>query len=219
MGAGNKAWALKVLSQDERKTLEERIHKLEEETGAELIVVFLKSADNYLSAPLLIATFFTFLTTLMLSTLVSFSHEYFLIVLQIPLFYLFFSLGRIPFFKRQAVSDAKKEEEFNEKAQALFLELGVNRTTDRVGSLLVLSLFERRIRLLVDEKLAHSISQAELDGFVQTLIPHFREKHYFDGLSNSLDLIEQKYRQILPAKKERLSSDQLPDTIRWFDYS
>ena len=219
VGAGKKPWALKVLNSEQRTDLEARIHKLEDETGAEIIVAILKSADNYLHAPLMIAAFFTFLTTLMLSTLMSFSHEYLLIVIQIPLFMLFFSLGKIPFFKMQAVSDAKKTEEFNEKAQALFLELGVNQTKERVGSLLVVSLFERKIRLLVDEKLAKEISQKELDQFVQTLIPHFKNSEFYLGLSESLVLIEKKYRELFPQKLDRKSSDELPDTIRWFDYS
>lgn len=219
MGAGNQTWALKVLSPEQRTNLETRINRLEEETGAELIVTILKSSDNYLHAPLMIGAFFTFLTTLMLSTLMSFSHEYILIILQIPLFIIFFSIGRIPFFKIQAVSDAKKTEEFNEKAQTLFLELGVNQTKERIGSLLVISLFERKIRLLVDEKLAKEISQNELDQFVQKLIPHFRKNEFYEGLSESLTLIEAKYRELFPQKLERRNAGELPDTIRWFDFS
>ena len=217
--AGNKTWALKILSKEQRTILEERIHKLEQETGAELVVAVLKSSDNYLHAPLMIGAFFTYLTTLMLSYLITFSHEYLLIVLQIPLFMLFFSIGKIPFFKMQAVADAKKVEEFNEKAQSLFLELGVNQTKERIGSLLVISLFERKIRLIVDEKLAKEISQQELDQFVLTLIPHFRKNDFFLGLSESLKLIETKYREVFTQKAELKSSGELPDTIRWFDFS
>lgn len=219
VAAGKKSWARKVLTLQERLLLEKRIQALEEKTGAELVVVILRSADSYLSAPLLIASFFTFLTTLIISTLFSFSHEAYMLLCQIPLFFLFYFIGRLSFFKVLAVSDAKKNEEFNEKALTLFHELGVERTHGRVGSLLVISLFERKIRLLVDEALAQKINQTELDTFVQTLIPHFRKRKFYQGLNLSLELIEKKYEEVFTQKVENKPKDQLSNAIRWFDFS
>jgi len=219
VAAGKKSWTKKFLSIQERLLLEKKIKNLETQTGAELVVVILKSADSYLSAPLLIATLFTFLSTLIISTLLTFSHEIYLILSQIPLFFIFYYLGRLPFFKILAVSDTKKCEEFNEKALTLFLELGVNKTNDRNGSILVISLFERKIRLLVDETLSKKISQNELDSFVQTLIPHFKKKKFYTGLNASLELLEKKYLELKLKKEITQTNDQLSNTIRWFDFS
>ena len=51
VGAGKKPWALKVLNSEQRTNLEARIHKLEDETGAEIIVAILKSMKGQFPIP------------------------------------------------------------------------------------------------------------------------------------------------------------------------
>lgn len=213
------AWKRKILSQDEETQIEEKIKSFEDETGSELIVCVAKACDPYPAAILRFAIIAAFVTSFLASLYLDFAFNYYLILLQFLLLIVFIFVGRTSAVKKYALSQVETEREVDEKALELFFLLGSSQTTHRSSIFLLVSLFEKRIKLLVGRDIKEKLSQEDLDDIVQTIQSEFKRKLFFSGLTKAIDTISVDIKKNFPDKVMSEAPDELENKITWLDFS
>lgn len=78
-------------------------------------------------------------------------------------------------FARLFLRGARRDLEVRQHARALFLERELFRTRGRIGTLLLVSLFERRVELLADTGFNGRIGAAEWARVVARMTPHLAD--------------------------------------------
>ena len=101
-------------------------------------------------------------------------------------------IGHFPWAKKFALSDLEVERECLEKAVECFHTLGTSKVSHKVTAMIMVSVLERKIFVLVDEKLKSEITQAELDELVEIMKEHFKEGNMGLGFVQSIESLEQK---------------------------
>lgn len=81
--------------------------------------------------------------------------------------------------------------------------------------MIMISVLERRIEVLVDEKLKSEITQAELDELVDIMKKHFVKGHMGIGLVQSIESLEVKILKDFGGKVSSISPTELKDTIHF----
>ena len=105
--------------------------------------------------------------------------------------------------------------EVKEKACELFFTKGLTNTESRVGIILLISLMERKIELVVDQKIKEKISQEILDQMIKTISVKFKKKDYVSGLSESIQFIQEKILVAFNGKIQDKKSNELSNLIIW----
>lgn len=116
-----------------------------------------------------------------------------------------------PPFARLLLRDGRAQIEVRQYAESLFLKRALFATRARTGVLVLVSLFERRIEIVVDTGIGGRVTEAEWQSVIARMSPHLRDRHPFEALRDALEAIE----QLLAAKGLRGGADilnELPDT-------
>jgi len=212
------SWKRKILSVQEESKIEQKIALYEKETGAELVICIAKSSDPYPAAVLRFSILATLAISALLTFYFTFSHELILVGSQLILFFLLTFIGRSNHIKRFFLSKLETDREVGEKAMELFYSRGLYQTKYKVGILLFISIQEKMIRLLVDKKLQEKISQDDLDYIVNILGKEFKTGHYFNGLNQTLNILEEKILHFFPEKVQPQDSEnEIANKILWAD--
>ena len=69
-----------------------------------------------------------------------------------------------------------------------FVRLGVERTRDRTGILIFVSLAERYARIIADDGIAARVPQSRWQGAIDALVAHMRGGRIADGFVTAIDL-------------------------------
>ncbi|HEX6766891.1 MAG TPA: hypothetical protein VF103_15455, partial [Polyangiaceae bacterium] len=140
-----------LLPEAKRRTTE-AIRSIEAQTAAEVVVTVRHSANHYVGSS---ATFG--LAVAALALVVMFVSPQVYDVRTIPLDALLaFLLGAVlchyaPPLKRVLTSRARRKRALDERARASFTELGIGKTKEHTGLLVVVALFERTALVVPDE--------------------------------------------------------------------
>jgi|GEM_PF-3810938 len=147
--------------------INELIQKYELETGSELTVVVTDKSDPYPAATLRGSLFTSLLTTLLISSYFHFTFEIGLlfILIFISFFHLVIKRTNLDYF---FVTQVEKDRESLEKAKELFLEKAILKTQHRLNSFIFMSIFERKIYILVDQNLKQKVSDSELKEIINS---------------------------------------------------
>ena len=147
------------LTEHERTLIAERVAALEARTGTQVVTAVVGKSDSYPEAPwkafalgsaaAALACVIWQLAAGGWSTDASrMSHV--LVILGSGAFLALFAILHAP-FARLFVDRTRRDVEATQFAQSLFFQRGLDRTRGRVGILLLVSLFERKVVLLADE--------------------------------------------------------------------
>lgn len=204
-----------ILIQDDVKLVETRLKQFEAATGCELLIVITNASDPYPAAPWR----FGVVSGFMLSLLFAYYFEFHQVLLWPVSFFLVTLLmtwiGHFDWAKKYALAEWEVARECREKAIELFHSLGTSKTTQKVTAMIMISVLERRIEVLVDEKLKSEITQAELDELVDIMKKHFVKGHMGIGLVQSIESLEVKILKDFGGKVSSISPTELKDTIHF----
>lgn len=204
----------KILNNTEEKSIENLIASLEEKTGAELTLAIYQEADPYPASYYRMAIFPTLFWVSIMEMIFYLSPTSIIAVIILSYVFLFFAgekLGLKKFF----LSKTEVAREVKEKACELFFTKGLTKTDSKVGMILLISLLERKIELVVDQKIKEKISQDVLDQMVQTISSKFKKQDYVSGLSESIQFIQEKILLSFNGKIQEKKSNELSNTIIW----
>jgi len=214
-------WRRSILSAREEEKIENKISEFETKTATELVVCVLKAADPYPGAIYRFAILFSLLFATAITFLFQFDHEFYLILLVGFLIILGTILGKMSFIKKLALVQDEIDREVREKSIELFQSLEINRTKDKIGILLLLSLQERKIEILVGKKLSEKISQEDLDNIVKHLSNNFKNNDFGVGFLWAIDNLSEKVTHFFPKLTDTIddSKNELSNKIVWGDFS
>lgn len=101
------------------------------------------------------------------------------------------------------------------RARQLFAALGMHRTATRNGVLIAMSLRDRRVAVVGDEKLHDVVGEAYWRGIVATLTREFAAVRYCEGLLDAIARIGEVLRERFPRRENDVN--ELRDDISYGD--
>jgi len=117
----------------------------------------------------------------------------------------------LPGLHRRLIHPDEMAAEVGEKAMLSFFELGVHRTRDRTGILILISLFERRVQLLADEGIHVRVPEVTWEEIVQTITAGLHEGNACEALCTAIgrcaDILEEHF----PRRDD--DRNELPDLV------
>ena len=204
-----------ILIQDDVKLVESQLKKFEENTGCELLLILAKESDLYPGASLRFGIIGGFILTFCFSLFFEFHHGYYwpIAMLLVTLFMIW--TGHFSGVKKFALSDVETERETFEKAVECFHTMGTSRVSHKVTAMIYVSVLEKKIFVLVDEKLKEKISQSELDELVTIMQGHFKQGHMALGFIDSIKSLEDKILKDFGGKVSDVNPDELDDKLHF----
>ena len=205
------------LIQDDIKLVETKLKSFEEKTGCELLLVITDASDSYPAASWRFGFIAGFILTFLFSYYFIFEHQMLWPVTFLVIALAMTWVGHFPWAKKLALSDWEVTRECREKAIELFHTLGTSKVSHKVTAMIMISVLERHIEVLVDEKLKSQISQPELDELVEIMGKHFGEGHMAKGLVQSIESLEIKILKDFGGKVSEINPSELKDTIHFLN--
>ncbi|MFP5385413.1 MAG: hypothetical protein ACLGHN_05000 [Bacteriovoracia bacterium] len=204
-----------ILIQDDVKLVESQLKKFEENTGCELLLILAKESDLYPGASLRFGILAGFILTFSFSLFFEFHHGYYWPLAMLLAIVLMIWVGHFKWFKKFALSEVETDRETFEKALECFHTRGTSRVSHRVTAMIYVSVLEKKIFVLVDEKLKEKISQSELDELVSIMQGHFKQGHMALGFTESIKSLEEKILKDFGGKVSDVNPDELDDKLHF----
>lgn len=205
----------KILIQDDINLIEAQLKKFEQNTGCELLLVLAKESDAYPGASFRFGIIGGFTLTFILSLLIEFAHGYYWPIIMFVLTLLMIWIGHFPWAKKYALSDIEVDRETFEKAVECFHTMGTSKVSHKVTAMIYVTVFERKIYVLVDDELKTKITQPELDELVTIMKGHFKQGNIALGYTDSIESLEEKILNDFGGKVSDVSPDELDDKLHF----
>ncbi len=108
----------------------------------------------------------------------------------------------IPAFGRLFLNRERARGEVRQHAQGIFLQREMFATAERVGILMLVARFERRIVILPDSGIARHVSRRELDDIIAVMAPHLAAERPVEAFRAGFDALAALLKQkgINPAR-------------------
>ena len=202
-----------ILIQEDVTLVEQKIAEFENRTGCDLLLVIAKESDPYPAAPLRFGVLSAFLISLGFSYYLDFHQNFLWPIFFLLLTMVFTWLGNFPFLKRLALSSWETKRETLEKAIEQFHSLGTSKVSHAMTAMIMVSVLEKSIHVLVDEKIKEQISQSELDDLILIMQKHFKDGNMALGFIQSIQSLEEKILKDFGGKVSHTHSSQLNDKV------
>lgn len=204
--------ASNLFSDEEKKRIEAAVQEAESRTSGEIVPLVVDESYHYPRAESVGAGGFA----LGLGVLAAWGFGHSSVWIFLPVFLLAYLPLRLlirflPGLKRRFIHPAEINAEIEEKALLAFFDHGLYRTRDATGVLILISLFERRVRILADTGISAVVPQQEWDGIVAELTAGIRAGRICEALCSAVgrcgDLLQERF----PRKAD--DTDELPNLI------
>lgn len=205
----------KFMLQEDITLVESRLKEFEVNTGCELLLVCAQSSDLYPAASWRFGMISGFIITFIFSLFFEFHHGYLWPVAMLIVTVFMVWIGHFDWAKKYALSDIEIERESLEKAIEYFHTLGTSKVSHKTTAMIMASILERKIYVLVDERLKAEITQAELDELVAIMQKHFKEGNMGLGFVASIQSLEAKILKDFGGKLSEVSPSELSDKIHF----
>jgi putative membrane protein len=209
----------KTLSDNERSRLNRLVADSEKRTNAQIVLAVIKRCDDYAELPWKVFSlgasiaglFVVILDYLFYSWISSTTVLYSaFIILTIGAVFALMAIF-IPGFARIFLSDNRAEVEVRQYAESLFLKRELFATSKRIGVLLLVSLFERRIIILPDKGLSSRLTGNAMQNIIACMTQPLIKNEISRALETGLDEIS----KVLEHSSQGISDteNELPDQI------
>ncbi len=180
--------AEKFLTAAERLQIEARIAEAEKRTSGEIVVMVVPSSYHYPLASMLGSSLLAILLGIAASLL--FRNEnlwFFLGVFSVSFIVLHEFIKRVTLIKRLFVTASDMKGEVEEAAIQSFYQRNINHTVDHTGLLIYISLFERKVRVVVDQGISEKVAQEIWQEIVNTIVHGIRGKEHGKAIAAAVD--------------------------------
>ena len=162
------------------------IQEAEKTTAGEIMVYVAKRSDAYPEARWRLAIVFSLLVAFAVTMLFPGHDAIWLLWVQLPALLVGFAVGSIPFLQRLAISEDSMIEEVHQRALQAFHAMGLNATKDRTGTLIFVSLFERRMEVLGDSGISAKLHQETWNELVKESLDQIRSRDLETGVETAI---------------------------------
>ena len=209
----------KTLSDKERERLNQLVADAEMRTNAQIVLAVIKRCDDYTELPWKIFSlgasvaglFVVILDFLFYSWISSTTVLYSaLIILAIGAVFALMAIF-IPGFARIFLSANRAEVEVRQYAESLFLKRELFSTGNRIGVLLLVSLFERKIIILPDKGLTGRLTGNAMQNIIARMTQPLVKNEISRALEIGLEEISKSLEQ--PNRDINNTMNELPDQI------
>ena len=214
----------KILSEDSILKIEEKIRAVEKTTSGEIVVALTPSSSRYLDIGISVSAILSLLSAYICvrlfpqsdSGVLSSIHSNYLPELMFSLFLVFFFIDNyvffiFPSFKYLFLSKERKEAEIHKKAEQIFYQNHLDRTLDKTGILILLSLLERRIYILADEGIVSRIGIDGLKSYAKTAAKNIKKNNAETGILETIESFEKILKEEFPPRKD--NPNELSDRV------
>jgi len=170
-----------------KEELDNKIKIIEQDSNAEVMVLFNQWSDRYPGAHLRLGLFFS----LLLPTIYYFSpwelpDLIYLIVLQLIGFFLGHYLAYLPRLKKILATSKELKEEVQQAAIECYHNIGITNHPKRLGMMVYLSLGERRMNIIWDKGLKE-VANSELEAWAKSTRKEMKKLGWEQGLLQGLE--------------------------------
>jgi uncharacterized membrane protein len=177
--------------------------------------VLARSSDLYPAASWRFGVLAGTAVTFILSLYIDLHHGYLWPLAMLTITLIMVWAGHFDSLKRLALSELETERETAEKAVECFHTLGTSRVGHKVTAMIMVSVFERKITVLVDEKLKSKVTQAVLDELIGIMRGHFRTGRMDLGFTKSIEVLEAKILNDFGGRVSGVNPGELSDKIHF----
>lgn len=204
------------LNHKDIQLIEAKIKEFETNTGSELLMVIANACDEYPGA----VWRFSIVSSLSIAFIISFFFNFhFPYLWPVSIFFLIALMSwvaQIPQVKKLAFYQPEVDRECQEKAIELFHSAGTSQVDHKVTCMIMLSMLERKIIVLVDEKLKEKISHFEINQIIDSMREHFQNGQMSAGLLKSMETLEKKIIQSFSGKVSETPPEKLKNEILFY---
>ena len=162
-----------VLTQKDQETISATIAAVESKTAGEVVVAVVGQSDDYASLRYSTAAILTVGSALMLQYAPIGWLADCLIPLQLPIFFLFRQLTKVPAITRFLAKNISSQRA-RERAMRMFVERGIHNTRDQSGLLLMLSEVEHQVVILGDSGIHEKVGDTGWESYVDRIAKGFK---------------------------------------------
>ena len=214
----------RILSEDSIITIEDKIRSVEKITSGEIVVAVIPSSSRYLDIGISVSSFASLLASYLCIKLIpysgfdklSFFYNNYLPETMFGLFIIFFFAFNLLFFifpslKYLFISKGRKEAEIHKKAEQIFYQNHLDRTVDKTGILILLSLLERRIYILADEGIVSKVGIDGLKTYAKAAAKNIKKNNAEAGILETIESFEKILKEEFPPRKD--NPNELSDRV------
>jgi len=199
-------------SSEEQQRIRDAVAAAEARTAGEIVPQVVDASFDYPRAETFGAGFFA----LGIAVLVSWWFGGSSVWVFLPLFLLGYLpckwlIRALPWLHRRLIHPREMASEVAEKAMLSFFELGVHRTRERTGILILISLFERRVQLLADEGINAKVAPETWKDIVNTITAGLHDGSACDALCSDIERCAEILETHFPRKSD--DRNELPDLV------
>jgi putative membrane protein len=207
-----RAKAERFFTEDEKERLKAVTRDVESRSLGEIVVVVVDRSDHYMEAEVLGAVVLGSLLSLVLTLVFFHASLWSYLPLSFLFFFAFWQVFKsVEALKRHFVGLGRREEAVTARAERAFFEHGLYRTKKNTGVLFLLSLFEKKVRILADRGIYEKMAQDDLNRFAVEISKGVREGRACDALTRAIQSIGALLSTHFPATAD--DTNELPDGI------
>ncbi len=214
----------KILSEDSVLKIEDKIRDVEKTTSGEIVVAVTPASSRYLDIGISVSAFLSLLSAYICvrlipqsgSDFISSLYTNYLPEVMLSLFLIFFFIDNLVFFifpslKSLFLSKGRKDAEIHKKAEQIFYQNHLDRTLDKTGILILLSLLERRIYILADEGIVSRIGIEGLKSYAKVAAKNIKKNNAEKGILETIESFEKILKDEFPPRKN--NPNELSDRV------
>jgi len=210
--------AKQFLSENERARISTAVAEAEKLTAGEIVVMIIPASYHYPMANVIGAAAFALALGMILTPLIGgwlwigSQNMWLFLGLFIVFFILFHEVVKHTLWlKRHFISHKEIDAEVEEAAVTHFFNHGLYRTRDKTGVLVLISVFERRVRVLADEGINAKVPEDQWDNIVKMITDGIKQKHAADAICAAVENIGDLLKTHFPVKPDDI--DELENII------
>lgn len=189
-----------IVSKKDRLLIKNLIGEAEKKTKSEIVPMIVHHSDIYPAAHFRAAIIVSFLFSLILyfSPLTIINPIYFLWI-QLPGLYVGYFLGHIPFIKRLLITKDEIDHEVSQRAYEAFFHHNLHTTTQSNGVLILVSVMEKKIKIVTDVGINKLVEQKIWDEIVFQFTEKIKNEQFIDGLKETILAVSNVLENYFPA--------------------
>lgn len=179
--------AERFFTAEEKKRIRETTGEIESRTIGEVAVMVVESSDHYYEAEVIGGILLASLISLAVSVTYFHSSVWFYVPLSFLAFFPSrFLFRKVPVLKSGFVGAHRREHAVRLRAVKAFCEKGLYKTKKNTGILFLISLFERKVRVLADSGIHEKIGQETLNTFARQVSRGIKDGRACDALCEAM---------------------------------
>lgn len=203
-----------IISNKEKLLIKKLVNEAESKTQSEIVPMIVHHSDTYPAAHFRAAIIVSFLFSLGLyfSPLTIINPIYFLWI-QIPGLFLGYFLGQFPAVTRLLITNNEIHQEVTQKGYEAFFNHNLHLTQHHTGVLILVSMMERKIKIITDNGIAKKVDQKIWDEIVFQFAEKIKEGHFVEGLKQCIEAVSNVLQTYFPATNDKRSNELKDDLI------